>query len=322
MIRLFTQMVLAAAMVDFLPATPAALEYAALPEAKEAPAFMEEVAAWIPAGLPESDVRGPTREDATRLGVITTAPAVLVVDVASGAELFAKRPDEVRPIGSITKLLSALVFLDTNPDLEARASILPEDLRDGGRDHLYVEDEVSVRNLLEASLVGSDNPATMALARLSGVPLSDFVARMNTRALELGMRASSFRDPTGLDPHNVATARDVVVLLRAALANQLVAEISRVSLAEFSSAASRTYHIPTTNNLLSSYLNAPPFTILGGKTGYLPLAGYGVGVEVTDGAGHALYTVVLGSETAQSRFQEAKALTQWAFDVFRWPDEI
>ncbi|MBI2484862.1 D-alanyl-D-alanine carboxypeptidase [Candidatus Uhrbacteria bacterium] len=321
MIRLFTQLVLAAAMVEFVPTSPSALEYATLPEAKEAPALVEGISAWIPAPLPTSGLRPPEKVDATRLGVITTASSVLVADAGSGAELFAKHPEEVRSIGSLTKLLAALVFLETNPDVSAPASVLPVDLRQGGRDHLYVEDEVSVRHLLEASLVGSDNPATIALARLSGLSPEQFAARMNEKAGEIGMRRAAFVEPTGLDPHNVATARDIVVLLKAALDNPTITEISRIPLAEFSSTSGRTYSIPTTNNLLASYLNAPPYAIAVGKTGYLPLAGYGVGVRVEDGVGHALYTVVLGSETAQSRFQEAKALSQWAFDVYRWPDE-
>ena len=100
--------------------------------------------------------------------------------------LFEKNTGEVRPVGSLTKLLSAAVFLETHPDLDAPASVLKEDLRSGGRDHLYVDDEVRVRDLLSASLVGSDNPSTVALLRLSGLSPEAFVERMNAMAGEEG----------------------------------------------------------------------------------------------------------------------------------------
>ena len=111
------------------------------------------------------------------------------------------------------------------------------------------------------------------------------------------------------------------MLLKNVLEIPEIREISHKSRTEFTSISGRGYVVPTTNLLLGSYLNSKPFSIIGGKTGFLPSAGYVLGVRVDDGEGHGVYTVVLGAETQSARFQEVKGLTQWALDVYRWPDE-
>ncbi|KKW45289.1 MAG: D-alanyl-D-alanine carboxypeptidase family protein [Parcubacteria group bacterium GW2011_GWA2_56_7] len=321
MMRLLTQLLLAASLVEMVPADVASLELQSLPEAENGRPVLQTIErAFQPLPPPSSD-RAPEQVDVARLGVVTSAVSALVVDDASGQILFEKNAREVRAIGSLTKLLAAAVFLETEPDLSLSSAILPEDVRAGGRDHLYVEDPLSLYNLLEASLIGSDNPATMALMRLSGHSQEAFVDRMNLRALSMGMTDSFFTEPTGLDARNVSTSLDVVRLLDAVLDHPVIAEITRRGSASFTSGTGRSYAFPSTNQLLQSYLNRDPYQVLGGKTGFLPEAGYGLGVKVMDEAGHAIYSVVLGSETSSSRFQEVKGLSQWAFDVFRWPDE-
>ena len=83
-------------------------------------------------------------------------------------------------------------FLQDAPDLGAAASVLNEDYRPGGRVYLAANDPVTVADLLHASLVGSDNTATMSLVRISRMSEVDFVSQMNTRAAELGMMATVF----------------------------------------------------------------------------------------------------------------------------------
>ena len=321
MMRLLAQFVLSLSVVQMVPASVPALESAHLPESREEVAVVRELSALLSERLPiDRALRPPRKRDAQSLGIVTSAKSAIVVDKGSGAILFEKNADEVRPIGSLTKLLSAAVFLEMGLDLDAPAAIAQEDLRQGGRDHLYVDDEVRVRDLLEASLVGSDNPATVALMRLSGLSSEAFVERMNTLAKTFGMERSRFIEPTGLDQRNVSTARELALLLRSALEVPEIREITTKATTEFAS-TNRSYVIPTTNLLLGSYLNAPPFSIAGGKTGFLPSAGYCLAIEVDDGNGHVVFTVILGSDSIHARFQEAKGLTQWAFDTYVWPDE-
>ena len=197
MIRIFAQLVLSLAMVEFVPTTVSLLETAHLPEARDGHQIVYEVERLISPSLPiDISMRAPVKVDVNSLGIVTSAASAIVVDVDSGAILFDKNIDEVRPIGSVTKLLAAAAFLTTNPDLSVVASILPEDIRAGGRDHLYLNDEVTVRDLLEASLVGSDNPATMSLMRLSGLSPEAFADRMNELVDKYEMRQSRFTEPT------------------------------------------------------------------------------------------------------------------------------
>lgn len=321
--RLFAQLVLSMAMVQFVPVSTPAIEQAHLPEARDGRFVISEVSELISPHLPiDRGARAPEKIDPESFGVVTTAKSALVVDRASGAVLFEKNADEVRSIGSITKLITALTFLNTHPDLTASASVIELDLRSGGRDHLYLDDPVTVGNLLEASLVGSDNPATVSLSRLSGLSVEEFAKAMNDQAKHYGMKSSYFVEPTGLDPRNVSTTRDLVLLLEYVLEDPTLRSITEKVTTSFRSASGREYVIPTTDLLLSSYLNVAPYKVLGGKTGFLPSAGYCLGVGIRDESGHEVFSIVLGSDTLLSRFQEVKGLTQWAFDTYRWPDEL
>ncbi|KKW36991.1 MAG: D-alanyl-D-alanine carboxypeptidase, partial [Candidatus Uhrbacteria bacterium GW2011_GWC2_53_7] len=142
MMRLLAQLVLSLAVVEMVPTSVPALESAHLPSAREEPAVVREVSRLLSPELPiDRALRPPRNADPESLGVITSAVSAIVVDKGSGQVLFEKNTGEVRPVGSLTKLLSAAVFLETHPDLDAPASVLKEDLRSGGRDHLYVDDE-------------------------------------------------------------------------------------------------------------------------------------------------------------------------------------
>jgi len=322
MIKIIAQLVLSLAVVELVPASFTAIETSHLPVAGEGYPIVQEVSSLLSPHIPvDRSVRPPYKNDPESLGVITTAASAVVVDKGSGEILFEKNIDERRPVGSLTKLMTAMVFLETHPDLEVRAAVMGEDVRLGGRDHLYLDDYVTVGRLLESSLIGSDNPATVSLVRLSGLSQDEFISRMNELAQSFGMINSRFTEPTGLDSRNVSTAREVVLLLRHALDYADIRRITTRATSEFSSESGRTYVIPTTNLLLGSYLNSNPFSIVGGKTGFLPSAGYCLGLEIDDGDEHAVFSVVLGSDTQSTRFQEIKGLTQWAFDTYTWPDE-
>ena len=76
--------------------------------------------------------------------------------------------------------------------------------------------------------------------------------------------------------------------------------------------------IPSTDELLTSFINQPPFAMLGGKTGYLPEAGYGIGVGVRHDGDGDVFIVLLGSDTKDTRVQEVKGLASWVYRVFEW----
>ncbi len=260
----------------------------------------------------------PTRVHPTSVGVVTTAVSAFVLDRATRTPLFEKNIDEPRSIGSIVKLMTAHVFLETNPKLDASAAIESQDVRLGGTQHIIIGDFVTVRDLLKASLVGSDNSATAALARLSGMTEGDFVARMNEAAAEIGMERTTFADATGLSEDNRSIVSDLALMLDHILQNETIRTITQQPFVTITSTSGALYSVESTDDLLHSFLNQPPYAIVGGKTGYLPEAGYCLGTIFSEDGGHEIIVVVLGSETDQSRFQDVKSLAAWAYKVYDW----
>ncbi len=323
MVKLFAQLMLTTALLQALPFDAGVVESsAALPGSGARQSLgIERVLSLVYGELPvmaDAD-RTPRKIDPTSLGVITSAVSALVVDADSGAVLFQKNIEESRSIGSITKLMTSLLFLEGNPDLSAPSAIAPEDMRPGGRQHLSIGDTVTVRDLVLASLVSSDNSATMSLVRLSGMSEGDFVARMNEKAAEIGMKQTTFADPTGLSPENRSVAPDIVALLRAALSNETIRFATEQASATVTGASGRTYQLENTNELLDGFINQPPYKIVGGKTGFLPEAGYCLGVRMEKDNGKDLYVVVLGADSKEDRLKDVKALTVWAYKTFEWP---
>lgn len=261
----------------------------------------------------------PQKKDVYSLGVLTSAKSAVVVDAQTGSVLFAKNLSESRSIGSITKLMTALVFLEDHPDLSLTGEILPTERQTEGKEHLPPEDPVTRRDLLIASLVGSDNSASITLARISGKSLEEFVKRMNTFAKEIGMEQTVFVDPTGLSSDNRSVVLDVVKLLQTALENPVIKDIIAQPYVSIEDHLGRTSIIQNTNELLTSFLSKDPYTILGGKTGFLPEAGYCLGISLQKEGTKNIYIVVLGSQTSSDRFQDVKSLAVWVYDQYEWP---
>src|SRR5947199_184678 len=154
------------------------------------------------------------------------AKAALVVDATSNKILFQKNPEQLYPIASLTKLMTALVYFQTNPQFDSVVEIAPEDVRHSSRSHIRPREEITVRDLLHASLMASDNVATKALVRSCGLPREEFVRRMNALADSLSLTGTHFVEPTGLDEQNVATAQAIATLLRIAASNPVAGSIA------------------------------------------------------------------------------------------------
>ncbi|MDO8560306.1 MAG: serine hydrolase [bacterium] len=247
------------------------------------------------------------------------ALAVAVVDSASGAVLYQRESVVPHPLASITKLMTALVVIDHEPDWDALVTLRTEDVRSGGRVVFSAGDQVSVRDLFEVMLVASSNEAAVALARSSGLTPQAFVAAMNKRAAALGLADARFVDPAGLESGNVASAADAAKLVRAAFSDPMVAAAVRQS----------GYHLTVRNTgkrvttastnilLQQGRKNGNPFPI-GGKTGYLDESGYNVAL-IFEQSGHQVSVAVLGAPSADARFQDAVQVASWTFTNFRWP---
>jgi len=227
------------------------------------------------------------------------------VEDASGQVLFQKNPERVYPIASLTKLVSALVLLDTTPDWDRVVEVLPEDVRNSSRSHIRPHEEITVRDLIHAMLMSSDNVAAKALARTCGIDANEFVRRMNVKADSLGLTGARFVEPTGLSEQNVATAQAVAKLLRAAASNDIVSTIMQKEQYTFTSNR-RLHMLINTNRLLRS-----KWRVTAGKTGFIQEAGYCLATNIQAPTGTEITAVVLGAPSNALRFAEAKRILDW-----------
>jgi D-alanyl-D-alanine carboxypeptidase len=251
------------------------------------------------------------------LGVKVTAPSAALIDTRTGNILFSQGHDRIVPIASITKLMTALVVLDTDPDWQARVTVTAEDVAVEGLPYFKAGESMTVRDAFQSAMTGSVNSAAMALARSTGLSSADFVSRMNSKARFLGLTYTKFVDPTGYAPENVSTSLDVARLAFHAIDRQEIRDALTMKEARFKTTQGLEKIIPATNQLLSSFLNADGTTIVGGKTGYTEEAGYTLVVRGKKGSGD-LIAVVLGSTTSEDRFQDVKSLLTWGFRTFEW----
>ncbi|MFA5188631.1 MAG: serine hydrolase [Patescibacteria group bacterium] len=260
--------------------------------------------------------KAPQRIYTDYLDVKTTAESIVAVDVKSGKILYQKNSDEIRPIASITKLMTALVFLDHNPGWTKETFTIPSDLRYGSTPHLKDGEIITVKDLFYTALVASDNTAIIALTRIAGFNEDQFVQKMNEKAKSLGLAETQFADPSGLDPNNQSSAKDVAKLLNYALQNEELKKVTTTEAYEFQAMTkvkSRTVKLYNTDRLVHSYLD-----IVGGKTGSLNEAGYCLAVKIKGASEQEILIVVLGSKTDGDRFQDVKAVYDWVFSNYKW----
>ena len=261
--------------------------------------------------------RAPRKIDPASLGVELTAPMAALIDTRTGEVLFSKGDDRVVPIASITKLMTAMVLLDLEPDWEKRIAIASGDNALEGILYLRTGDMLSARDLFNVMLVGSANNAAMALSRSMDISRETFVAKMNAKARGLGLTHTAFADPTGFKPENRSTALDVARLAAAALAHPEIREALTEKEIVVKTEAGVSRRVPATDELLQSFLNQGEFQIIGGKTGYTEEAGYTLVLRAKKGEADVI-GIILGSRTSADRFQDGKSLLFWGFRTFEW----
>lgn len=255
----------------------------------------------------------PHKKDNKSWGVKITAQAAAVLDEESGLILWQKNANTERSIASITKLMTALVFLQHNPGWETLVTMEASDETHENKANIYRGETVSVKDLFYVGLVASDNNAIKALARSTNLSEADFIKLMNEKAASLGLKDTKFKDTTGLDDANISTATDVLYLAQAAFKDPNIKAATSLSSYSFATQANRQQKAINTNNLLRSYLN-----ITAGKTGSTNAAGYCLVSEIEGDKNQKIITVVLGSETHDQRFMDLKILAGWILDNYEW----
>jgi D-alanyl-D-alanine carboxypeptidase (penicillin-binding protein 5/6) len=235
------------------------------------------------------------------------ASAALVADGRTGQILFAENPDRRLPMASITKLMTALLTVESKrPEnvvtVRGPAPSIGESTID-----LQPGEHLTVRDLLAAALVQSANDAAYALATYVGGTVPKFVRLMNERARELGLDHTHYVVPDGLDrPGHYSSARDTLTLAREVMKSKLI----RKTVARRGGRIEGGRSLYAWNDLLRTYPGA-----IGVKTGHTDLAGWSE-VAAAERDGITMYAVLLGGPTRAKRNHDLAALLDWGFDHY------
>lgn len=233
------------------------------------------------------------------------ATSALLYDGASNTMLFQQNAFERRPLASITKLMTAMVALDHGIPWDQEANILPDEYVEGGELVLNKGETVTMRDLFNASLLGSANNATMAYVRQLGISKEEFVQEMNRKAIELHLEQTEFHDVTGLTPQNISTAYEVAIMAHYAFTHY--PEISQAtSQREYTFTVKGTGRVHTIHST-NKPVQLGELSVTGSKTGFLYEAGYCLVVEGADALKNRV-AVVMNSPSEQDQFAEIQRL--------------
>jgi D-alanyl-D-alanine endopeptidase (penicillin-binding protein 7) len=236
------------------------------------------------------------------------AAAAIIYNPDTNEVLWEANSQSQRSIASITKVMTATVFLENNPDLSQQAVVARSDVFQASTTHLRASDKVTADDLLHLLLIASDNAAARALARISPYGSEGFVRRMNEKAAELGLESTSYADPSGLLNDNVSSAYDMARLITHASADERISSVMRTSEYTVRTAKSRVITFHSTNHLLGR----PDVDVRAGKTGFISKAGYCLAtlLRLPEG-GQQVAVVVLGARSNAGRFMETQNLFAW-----------
>jgi len=251
------------------------------------------------------------------------AKSAISVEINNGRKqkfLFEKNPDQILPIASLTKLMTAVIVLDypENYNLDKIVTVSKKAVdQDENLGNLKIGDKLSVKNLLYTMLIESSNDAAFALSEIIGK--DNFIAKMNQKAIDLGLASTYFINSTGLDVDdlennityfNFSTAKDLAEFSEYIL-NQYpqIWEISSKMSYEILDSTGNFHHLAVNKN---GFLNlSPNLGTIGWKTGYTDTAGGCVIVILKDIDGKNIINVILGTASTDARVEEMKKLANW-----------
>ncbi|ELY2859827.1 D-alanyl-D-alanine endopeptidase [Cronobacter sakazakii] len=235
--------------------------------------------------------------------------SAMIVDLRTNEVLFSSHPDLVRPIASITKVMTAMVVLDASLPLDEMLTVdishTPE--MKGIYSRVRLNSQISRKNMLLLALMSSENRAAASLAHHYPGGYDAFIRAMNAKAKALGMRNTHFVEPTGLSIHNVSTARDLTKLLIATKQYPLIGQLSttREEMATFSNS---TYTLPFRNTNHLVYRDN--WNIQLTKTGFTNAAGHCLMMRTLI-KNRPVTLVVMDAFGKYTHFADASRLRTW-----------
>jgi len=235
------------------------------------------------------------------------AEAAIIYDPENGKVLWESNSQSRRSIASITKVMTAVVFLENSPDLTRDVIVERADVRNASTTYLRAGYTLTTGDLLHLLLIGSDNAAARVLARVSPWGSEGFIERMNAKAQELGLTSTSYADPSGLLADNESSAYDLARLITYVSGDDRIASIMRTPYYTVN-AGRHQITIHSTNQLVMK----GDVDVQAGKTGFITKAGYCLAtlLRLPQG-GPEVAVVVLGAKSNPGRFWETRHLFNW-----------
>lgn len=241
-----------------------------------------------------------------------SAPSYAAADAETGQLLFSAQANRARPMASLTKIMTAILALETGSlDQVVPSEVDYRKLGDSSVMGLLPGERLTLEELLYGLLLPSGNDAAIAIARGLAGSEAAFVARMNARATELGLTETHFANVHGLDePEHYSSPADLLTMTRVAMANSVFRRIVATP-ARTIQGQRATYRLENTNELLGQTPGVD-----GVKTGSTDGCGLCLVVSVQR-QGHRVFLSLLGS---RDRFGEANRLIDALYDRFTWPE--
>jgi D-alanyl-D-alanine endopeptidase (penicillin-binding protein 7) len=235
------------------------------------------------------------------------AEAAIIYNPETGEVLWENHSKDQRSMASITKVMTALVFLESNTPLNTIVTVERSDVAHASTTYLRNGFKLPAEDLLNLLLVGSDNAAARALARSSVLGYDAFIQRMNDKAVELGLESTVYADPSGLLAENMSSAYDLARLIAYAAADERVGAIMRKT--SFTTSVGKRV---ITANSTNQIVRTGDIDVVGGKTGFISRSGYCLATLLRlPQSGQQVAFVVLGAKSNASRFWETRHLFNW-----------
>ena len=242
-----------------------------------------------------------------------SCPSAILMDQTTGAILFEKNADEKRAPASVTKVMTLLLIMEAvesgKLEWDSPIAVSPEAAGMGGSQVYLKEGEtMTTDEMVKCIAVVSANDCCVAMAEAISGSVSSFISKMNQRAKELGMKNTHFNSCTGLDTEDhYTTAHDIAIMSRELMKHEKIKDYSTIWMDTVRNGA---FTLSNTNKLIRFYDGAT-----GLKTGFTDDAGYCLSATATRES-LSLIAVVLGGETSDKRFSDAKALLNFGFTQY------
>ncbi|PJG86562.1 D-alanyl-D-alanine carboxypeptidase family protein [Conservatibacter flavescens] len=237
---------------------------------------------------------------------LVLAQSYVVYDFTHNRVLESRASNNVRPIASVTKLMTAIIFLENNAKRHCSTALTDDDADyiKGTRTKLPKHTPIACSELLKAMFIHSDNYAAHALARSAGMSRTEFIYKMNQKAKQLGMHSTRFIDSSGLSSQNVSSAMDLVKLAKYAMQKPEISELSNTK-STYIKTNRKNVFMPNTNKLVREDMFAAAIS----KTGYIRESGYNLVFINKHRCNNAIIGVISlnnASSAARSNFTKHK----------------